>query len=99
MIETASVPDTGTAPGPTRRRFLSRAGGVAAMTALAGTGVLTWRTATQGVLAPATGPAYDPWRQFHAGSGRPRDLVAAAGLAPHPPHTPPRAVPPAPGPA
>src|SRR3989440_5132099 len=81
MIETVSTPATGTPPRPSRRRFLSQAGTVAAVTALTGTGILTWRTAAQGVLAPATGPAYDPGRQFHAGSGRPRDLVAAAVLA------------------
>jgi len=52
MIETAPVP-TGTDPRPrSRRRFLTQAGGLAALTALTGTGVLSWRTATQGVLAP-----------------------------------------------
>ena len=81
MIETASTPATGTTPRPSRRRFLSQAGSLAALTAVAGTGILTWRTATQGALAPATGPAYDTWRQFHARSGQPLDLVRAAVLA------------------
>src|SRR5690242_12261953 len=81
MIETVSTPAAGTAPAPSRRRFLSQAGSLAAATALAGTGILTWRTATQGVLAPATGPAYDAWRQFHAGHGQQLDLVRAAVLA------------------
>ena len=81
MIETVSTPATGTPPRPSRRRFLSQAGTVAAVTALTGTGILTWRTAAQGVLAPATGPAYDPWRQFHARSGQQLDLVRAAVLA------------------
>src|SRR5579859_8068044 len=81
MIETVPV-HTGTDPQPhSRRRFLRQAGGLAALTALAGTGVLSWRTATQGVLAPATGPAYDPWQQFHARSAQPLDLVRAAVLA------------------
>jgi nitroreductase len=81
MIETTSVPVTGTAPQPSRRRFLSQAGGLAALAALAGTGLLSSRAADQGVLAPATGPAYDAWRQFHARGGQPLDLVRAAVLA------------------
>src|SRR5438477_564795 len=81
MIETTAVPATGTAPRQSRRRFLSRAGSLAALTALTGTGVLTWRTASQGVLAPATGRAYEAWGQFRARSPQPLDLVRAAVLA------------------
>jgi hypothetical protein len=81
MIETVPV-STGSDPRPHgRRSFLRQAGGLAALAALTGTGVLSWRTATQGVLAPATGPAYDAWGQFHARSGQPLDLVRAAVLA------------------
>ena len=81
MIETTAVPATGTAPRQSRRRFLSRAGSLAALTALTGTGVLTWRTASQGVLARATGRAYEAWGQFRARSPQPLDLVRAAVLA------------------
>src|SRR2546430_6145432 len=81
MIETVPVTTGSDTHTHSRRRFLRQAGGLAALTALTGTGVLSWRTATQGVLSPATGPAYVAWGQFHDRGGQPLDLVRAAVLA------------------
>src|SRR2546430_5586641 len=81
MIETVPVTTGNDTHTHSRRRFLRQAGGLAALTALTGTGVLSWRTATQGVLSPATGPAYVAWGQFHDRGGQPLDLVRAAVLA------------------
>src|SRR2546430_1686952 len=81
MIETVPVTTGSDTHTHSRRRFLRQAGGLAALTALTGTGVLSWRTATQGALSPATGPAYVAWGQFHDRGGQPLDLVRAAVLA------------------
>jgi hypothetical protein len=43
-------------------------------------GGLTWRAIDQGVFAPATGPAYEPWH-LDMSAGDPMSLVGAAILA------------------
>ncbi|HEY6797132.1 MAG TPA: hypothetical protein VI248_20870 [Kineosporiaceae bacterium] len=81
MIDTWVSPAQETVPGASRRQFLRHAGSVATVTALTGTGLLTWRATSQAVLAPAHGPAYEPWSTLPRRSGRPLDLVRAAVLA------------------
>lgn len=71
-----------TAPAPelNRRVFLKRFSvGAGAVIVVAGGG-LTWRAVDQGVFAPGTGPAYEPWH-LDLSSGGPMSLVSAAILA------------------
>ena len=64
----------------TRRDFLKRFSvGAGAVVIVAGGG-LTWRAIDQGVFAPGTGPAYEPWH-LDLSSGGPMSLVGAAILA------------------
>jgi hypothetical protein len=64
----------------TRRVFLKRFGVGAGAVVVVASGGLTWRALDQSVLAPGTGPAYQPWR-LDMSSGDPMSLVGAAILA------------------
>jgi len=66
-----------------RRSFLARLALGGATLVVAGTGALGYRAYDQGVFATGRGDAYDPWRDWDAGSG-PRALIAAAILAANP---------------
>jgi hypothetical protein len=63
-----------------RRRFLKRFGVGAGAVVVVASGGLTWRAIDQGVLAPGTGPAYEPWH-LDLSTGGPMSLVGAAILA------------------
>jgi nitroreductase len=63
-----------------RRLFLKRFGVGAGAVVVVASGGLTWRALDQGVFAPGTGPAYEPWR-LDMSSGDPMSLVGAAILA------------------
>jgi hypothetical protein len=68
------------APELTRRVFLKRFSvGAGAVIVVAGGG-LTWRAVDQGVFAPGTGSAYEPWH-LDLSAGGTRSLVSAAILA------------------
>jgi hypothetical protein len=80
---TFAAPDeTPAAParGLTRRVFLKRFGVGAGAVVIVASGGITWRALDQGVFAPGTGPAYEPWH-LDLSSGGPMSLVGAAILA------------------
>jgi nitroreductase len=64
----------------TRRVFLKRFGMGASAAVIVAGGGLTWRAIDQGVFAPGTGPAYEPWH-LDLSSGGTMSLVGAAILA------------------
>jgi hypothetical protein len=66
--------------GLTRRVFLKRFGAGAGAVVIVASGGVTWRALDQGVFAPGTGPAYEPWH-LDLSSGGPMSLVGAAILA------------------
>jgi hypothetical protein len=68
------------APGLSRRLLLKRFGVGAGAAVIVASGGVTWRALDQGVFAPGTGPAYQPW-QLDLSSGDPLALVGAAILA------------------
>ena len=63
-----------------RRTLLKRAGIGAGAVAVVSAGGLAWRIVDQGVLAPGSGIAYEPWQARLTGDG-PLSLVRAATLA------------------
>jgi hypothetical protein len=63
-----------------RRLFLKRFGVGAGAVVIVASGGLTWRALDQGVFAPGTGPAYEPW-DLDMSSRDPMSLVGAAILA------------------
>lgn len=71
-----------------RRHVLKALGVGGATLVVAGTGVLSHRVFDTGVLAPGSGLAYDPWRQWRDPPG-PLGAVAAAILAANPHNTQP----------
>jgi hypothetical protein len=80
---TFAAPDgapAATARGATRRVFLKRFGVGAGAVVVVASGGLTWRALDQGVFAPGTGPAYEPWH-LDMSSRDPMSLVGAAILA------------------
>jgi hypothetical protein len=80
---TFAAPDgapAATARGLTRRVFLKRFGVGASAVVVVASGGLTWRALDQGVFAPGTGPAYEPWH-LDMSSRDPMSLVGAAILA------------------
>jgi hypothetical protein len=80
---TFAAPDgTPAAPalGLTRRVFLKRFGVGAGAVVIVASGGIAWRALDQGVFAPGTGPAYEPWH-LDLSAGGPMSLVGAAILA------------------
>jgi hypothetical protein len=63
-----------------RRLFLKRVGVGAGAVVVVASGGLAWRALDQGVFAPGTGPAYEPWHLDMSSRG-PMSLVGAAILA------------------
>jgi hypothetical protein len=68
------------AGGLSRRLFLKRAGLGTGAIVIVASGGITWRALDQGIFAPGTGPAYEPWH-LDLSSGGPMSLVGAAILA------------------
>lgn len=66
--------------GLSRRVFLKRAGIGAGAVVIVASGGVAWRALDQGVFAPATGPAYEPWDR-DLSTGGPLSLIGAAILA------------------
>lgn len=64
-----------------RRSFLRLTGRGAALVAVTGSGLLTWRAVDQGVFTTGQGPAYAAWEQWIEVGAEPIDLVRAAVLA------------------
>ncbi|MEA2549906.1 MAG: hypothetical protein QOE42_2504 [Chloroflexota bacterium] len=80
---TFAAADRTTAPparGLSRRLFLKRFAVGSGAVVVVASGGLTWRALDQGVLAPGTGPAYEPWH-LDLSSREPMSLVGAAILA------------------